>query len=128
MLSPTVVSRVWDVVFTRLRFGEEQAWHVMYKVLLVVFRQLSPMLLESGLEESLRVLWDLENQRPDVFSMHVGDLFRDWDAADEFMPPPLESPPPQIRAWPVLCHLQKVLSKKRVLVLAYPLICLPYTK
>jgi hypothetical protein len=94
MLSPTVVSRVWDVVFTRLRFGEEQAWHVMYKVLLVVFRQLSPMLLESGLEESLRVLWDLENQRPDVFSMHVGDLFRDWDAADEFMPPPLESPPP----------------------------------
>jgi imidazoleglycerol-phosphate dehydratase len=41
---------------------------------------------------------------------------------------PLESPPPPIRVWPVLCHRQKVLSKQRVPGLTYSLICLPHTK
>jgi hypothetical protein len=91
VLSPDVVSRVWDVIFSRLRFGQEHAWHVVYKVLLVVFQRLSPMLLESGLEESLRVLWDLENQRPDVFGMCVSDLFGNWGVFDESMSPPSES-------------------------------------
>lgn len=78
VLSPDLVARSWDVMFVQLRLSEEEAWHVVYKVLLVIFQKLSSTLLELGLEDSLRVLWDVENQRPDVYDMKLTELFN-WD-------------------------------------------------
>ena len=74
VFSPVVVSRIWDFVFLHLRLGEEMAWLVLYKVLLAVFNHLSQELLKSSLEESLRMLWDLENQKPNFFETYGSEM------------------------------------------------------